>query len=41
VDCGSDLTLEVGNFALEGSVLSGILFGELAQIIAQFLVFPE
>jgi len=34
MDCGGELALEIGNFALEGSVLFGIFFGELVQILA-------
>ncbi len=41
MDSGSELALEIGNFALEGSVLPGILFGELVQILAQFPIFPQ
>ena len=41
VDCGGDLALEIGNFALEEGVLPGILLGELSQILAQSFVFPE
>jgi hypothetical protein len=41
MDRGSELALEVGNFALEGSMLSGIFLVEFVQALAQFLVFPE
>jgi len=41
MDSGGELAFEIGNFALEGSVLPGILLGELSQIFAQFFVFPE
>jgi len=41
MDSGSELALEIGNFALEGGVLPGILLGELVQILAQLVVFPE
>jgi len=41
VDSGSELAFKVGNFALEGSMLPGIFLLELAQILAQFIVFPK
>ena len=39
--CGGELTLEVGNLALEGGVLLRIFFRELVQILAQLLILPE
>jgi len=41
MDRGGELTPEIGNLALERGVLPGILFGELVQILAQFLVLRE
>ncbi len=38
VDRGGQLTLEVGNLALEGSVLPGILFMEVVQLLPQLVV---
>ncbi len=40
MDCGGELTLEVGNLALEGGVLPGILIGQLVQILAQLFMLP-
>jgi hypothetical protein len=39
--CRGELSLEVGNLALKGGVLPGVLFRKLVQILAQFLVLPE
>jgi hypothetical protein len=39
--CGGELALEIGNLALEGSVLPGIFFGELVQILAQLFILAE
>jgi hypothetical protein len=41
MDGGGELTLKIGNLALEGGVLPGILFRELVQILTQFLVLPQ
>ncbi len=41
MDGGGELTLKIGNLALEGSVLPGIFFRKLVQILAQFLVLPQ
>jgi hypothetical protein len=41
MDGGGELTLKIGNLALEGGVLFGILFRQLIQILTQFLVLPE
>jgi hypothetical protein len=35
------LALEIGNLALEGGMLPGILFREMVQVLTQFLVLPE
>ena len=40
-DCGGELAFEIGNFALEGSVLLGIFLGELVQIHAQLFILAE